>query len=140
MARLTSSELEEIEDLSKLIYDYAFNLCDSLVSFTGNDAGRVAAAAAAAARREMELVYAIDCRDEQAEADELEQLLAIDEQAQRALEQQLADEPRRAVLLSMNQEDLDELVHDAKASEAADINNGGPESQVEYLLGKGGAL
>lgn len=28
---------------------------------------------------------------------------------------------------------LDELVHDAKASEAAAINNGGIESQAEYL-------
>ena len=28
---------------------------------------------------------------------------------------------------------LDELVHDAKASEAAAINNGGIESQVEYF-------
>jgi hypothetical protein len=30
-------------------------------------------------------------------------------------------------------DELDELVHDAKASEAAGINNGGIESQAEYL-------
>lgn len=29
---------------------------------------------------------------------------------------------------------LDEMVHDAKASEAAAINNSGVEAQVEYLL------
>lgn len=34
-------------------------------------------------------------------------------------------------------EDLDDLVHDLKAEEAADINNGGLTSQVEYLLSAG---
>lgn len=29
--------------------------------------------------------------------------------------------------------DLDELVHDAKSSEAADINNGGLEEQIAYI-------
>lgn len=29
---------------------------------------------------------------------------------------------------------LDDHVHDAKAAEAADINNDGPGSQVEYLV------
>jgi hypothetical protein len=33
-------------------------------------------------------------------------------------------------------QELDELVHDAKADEAADINNGGIESQLRYLLGE----
>lgn len=31
-------------------------------------------------------------------------------------------------------EDLDELVHDLKANEAAAINNGGMHSQAEYIL------
>ena len=34
--------------------------------------------------------------------------------------------------------ELDELVHDAKAGEAADVNNGGVESQLRYLLGEDG--
>lgn len=33
------------------------------------------------------------------------------------------------------QDSLDELVHDAKGAEAAEINNQGVESQVAYLLG-----
>lgn len=32
-----------------------------------------------------------------------------------------------------NPEQLDELVHDLKSSEASDINNGGLEAQVEYI-------
>ncbi|MGI9951945.1 hypothetical protein V3F56_06220 [Moorellaceae bacterium AZ2] len=31
-------------------------------------------------------------------------------------------------------EDLDGLVHEFKAAEAAEINNGGLESQLQYLL------
>ncbi|SMB96844.1 hypothetical protein SAMN00808754_1683 [Thermanaeromonas toyohensis ToBE] len=31
-------------------------------------------------------------------------------------------------------EDLDELVHEFKAAEAAEINNGGLEAQLEYLV------
>jgi hypothetical protein len=33
--------------------------------------------------------------------------------------------------------DLDDLVHDTKSAEASDINNGGPEAQVRYLLESG---
>jgi hypothetical protein len=33
--------------------------------------------------------------------------------------------------------ELDELVHDAKGDDAADVNNGGIESQLRYLLGPG---
>ena len=32
------------------------------------------------------------------------------------------------------QEELDELVHDMKSEEAADINNRGKEAQINYLL------
>lgn len=32
------------------------------------------------------------------------------------------------------EEDLDELVHDFKAEEAAEINNAGFEAQLEYIL------
>jgi len=35
--------------------------------------------------------------------------------------------------LGLTGEDLDDLVHDAKANEAAEINNGGLEDQLEYL-------
>lgn len=34
-------------------------------------------------------------------------------------------------------EDLDDLVHDTKSGEAADINNGGIDSQIDYLLESG---
>jgi len=34
----------------------------------------------------------------------------------------------------VDSEDLDELIHDFKSSEAADINNGGLDSQVLYLV------
>ena len=37
-------------------------------------------------------------------------------------------------------EDLDDMVHDMKAAEAAEINNGGIEDQVEYLIGCYGLL
>lgn len=36
--------------------------------------------------------------------------------------------------------DLDELVHDAKGEEAANINNGGIDAQLDYLLGIGFTL
>ena len=45
-----------------------------------------------------------------------------------------AKEEERAAMLLMSQEDLDEMVHEAKAGEAADINNSGKEEQVKYLL------
>lgn len=35
---------------------------------------------------------------------------------------------------------LDDLVHDTKSQEASEINNGGPESQVQYLLESGFSL
>ena len=35
-------------------------------------------------------------------------------------------------------DDLDEEVHEAKSEEAADINNGGLESQVRYLVSRFG--
>jgi hypothetical protein len=34
--------------------------------------------------------------------------------------------------------DLDEHVHELKAQEAANINNEGVESQIDYMLEKGG--
>ena len=37
-------------------------------------------------------------------------------------------------LENMDSEELDELVHDMKAQEAAMINNRGKEAQVDYLL------
>jgi RNA polymerase primary sigma factor len=40
------------------------------------------------------------------------------------------DEDRHAEV----QEKLDDLVHDAKGEEATDINNGGVENQLRYLL------
>lgn len=35
----------------------------------------------------------------------------------------------------MTQEELDDLVHDAKSTEAACINNEGRDAQIAYLLG-----
>lgn len=37
----------------------------------------------------------------------------------------------------VDESSLDELVHDVKSGEAADINNGGFESQIEFLLEAG---
>ena len=37
-------------------------------------------------------------------------------------------------LLALPQEDLDELVHDLKSREASDINNQGPDGQVDFLI------
>jgi hypothetical protein len=39
-------------------------------------------------------------------------------------------------LRGMLEEELDELVIDAKCSEASEINNRGREAQIAYLLGK----
>lgn len=36
--------------------------------------------------------------------------------------------------------DLDELVHDMKSQEASNINNGGIDEQIDYLLGSGWTL
>jgi len=44
-------------------------------------------------------------------------------------EQTLIDE-----LTGLSQETLDELVHDLKSGEASDINNQGPEGQVDFLI------
>lgn len=37
-------------------------------------------------------------------------------------------------LLALSEEELDELVHDLKGQEAAEINNQGKEAQVDYIL------
>jgi hypothetical protein len=37
-------------------------------------------------------------------------------------------------------EKLDEFVHDAKSQEASDINNGGIDAQIDYLLENGWTL
>ncbi|MEW6657405.1 MAG: hypothetical protein AB1424_01965 [Thermodesulfobacteriota bacterium] len=42
----------------------------------------------------------------------------------------------RTALLSLPEEDLDEMVHDLKGQEAAEINNQGKEAQVAYILGE----
>lgn len=42
----------------------------------------------------------------------------------------------RKELLAMSEEDLDELVHDLKGEEAADINNQGRDAQIAYILGE----
>lgn len=42
----------------------------------------------------------------------------------------------RAELEQLSEEELDELVHDAKGAEAAEINNQGKEAQIAYLLGE----
>ena len=40
----------------------------------------------------------------------------------------------KAEAAGLNPEDLDELVHDLTASVAADVNNGGLEDQIRYLV------
>jgi hypothetical protein len=35
----------------------------------------------------------------------------------------------------MTEEELDEIVHDLKSEEAAEINNRGKDAQIEYILG-----
>jgi len=42
----------------------------------------------------------------------------------------------REELLAMSEEDLDELVHDLKGEEAADINKQGRDAQIAYILGE----
>jgi hypothetical protein len=37
-------------------------------------------------------------------------------------------------LIAIDQETLDEMVHDLKSSEASNINNQGPEGQVDFLI------
>jgi ribosomal protein L29 len=41
----------------------------------------------------------------------------------------------REQLEQMSEEELDEIVHDLKSEEAAEINNQGKEAQIEYILG-----
>lgn len=41
---------------------------------------------------------------------------------------------KRVEFEHLDQEDLDSLVHELKAAEAADINNQGREEQLKYLL------
>lgn len=41
----------------------------------------------------------------------------------------------REQLEAMTEEELDEIVHDLKSEEAAEINNQGKEGQIEYILG-----
>lgn len=38
-------------------------------------------------------------------------------------------------LEKLTEEDLDELVHDLKGEEAAEINNQGKEAQIAYIMG-----
>jgi hypothetical protein len=40
----------------------------------------------------------------------------------------------KAELEALDEEELDELVHDKKGKEAANINNAGKEAQLRYLL------
>ena len=42
----------------------------------------------------------------------------------------------REELQAMSEEDLDKLVHDLKAEEAAAINNQGREAQIAHILGE----
>ncbi len=41
----------------------------------------------------------------------------------------------REQLEAMTEEELDEIVHDLKAEEAAEINNQGKDAQIDYILG-----
>ncbi len=41
-------------------------------------------------------------------------------------------------LEKMSTEERDDLVHDLKDNEATDINNGGKDVQIEYILKEGG--
>lgn len=41
----------------------------------------------------------------------------------------------REELAAMTEEQLDELVHDLKGEEAAEINNQGKDAQIAYILG-----
>ena len=42
----------------------------------------------------------------------------------------------RTAMLALPEEELDEMVHDLKGQEAAEINNQGKEAQVAYILGE----
>jgi hypothetical protein len=41
----------------------------------------------------------------------------------------------REQLEAMTEEELDEIVHDLKGEEAAEINNQGKDAQIEYIMG-----
>ena len=41
----------------------------------------------------------------------------------------------REQLEQMTEEELNEIVHDLKSEEAAEINNRGKDAQIEYILG-----
>jgi ribosomal protein L29 len=40
----------------------------------------------------------------------------------------------REQLEAMSEEELDEIVHDLKSEEAAEINNQGKDAQIQYIL------
>lgn len=42
----------------------------------------------------------------------------------------------REELETWTEEELDELVHELKGQEAAEINNSGKETQIAYILGE----
>ena len=42
----------------------------------------------------------------------------------------------RDALEQLDQDQLDELVHDFKSLEASEINNQGPDAQIAYILGE----
>jgi len=50
------------------------------------------------------------------------------------------DDYKRRALYMLAAEELDDLVHEAKSGEAADINNSGVAEQVNYLADSSGAL
>jgi hypothetical protein len=41
----------------------------------------------------------------------------------------------REELEAMTEEELDEVVHDRKSEEAAEINNQGKDAQIDFILG-----
>jgi hypothetical protein len=41
---------------------------------------------------------------------------------------------RKKELEKMDDDELDELIHDIKSAEAAEINNQGREAQISYIL------
>jgi hypothetical protein len=65
--------------------------------------------------------------------DQLKILVDALKEGAKAVKRSLTEDETR--LLQMDEEDLDEEVHDAKSAEASDINNGGVLSQIAYLLG-----
>lgn len=46
-------------------------------------------------------------------------------------------EDKKKAFTSLSEEDLDELVHEAKSQEASEINNEGREAQIAFLILKG---